>query len=272
MTAEALAAWAAFGAFVGAYGTLVGAGGGFLVVPALLWVAGVPPAVAAGTSLVVVLFNACSGTFAYARERLVDWRTALLFAAATVPGSLLGPRLLRFVPEKAFLAAFGILLIAISAWLLLRPAPSRAERPGSGSVTRTITDARGNTYHLSFNPLWGVVLSFFVGFLSSMLGIGGGVIHVPVLIYALGFPAHLAIATSHATLAVSAAVGVAEHARLGHVLWAPALATGCGALGGAQLGARLSRRVKGLLVVRALALAIALVGLRCLWTGLRGSL
>ena len=252
----ALLAWAGFGIFVGAYGTLVGAGGGFLVVPALLWIVHAEPAFAAGTSLAVVLFNACSGTVAYARRGLVDWRTALLFAAATVPGSLLGPGLVQRIPERAFQEAFGVLLVAISAWLMLRPgAPSQAasHRPTRRALA------------------WGMALSFGVGFLSSMLGIGGGVIHVPVLIYALGFPAHLAIATSHATLAMSAGVGVCEHARLGHVVWAQALPMGCGALAGAQLGAWLSQRTRIPLLIRALGLAIALVGLRCLWVALYGA-
>ena len=127
MSPAALAGWAAFGLFVGAYGTLVGAGGGFFMVPALLWAAGVGPEVAAGTSLAVVLFNAASGTWAYARKGLVDWRTALLFAAATLPGSFLGPRLLRFVPEKAFLVAFGTLMLVIACILVFRhPLPRRA--------------------------------------------------------------------------------------------------------------------------------------------------
>ncbi len=272
MSPPALAAWAAFGIFVGAYGTLVGAGGGFLVVPALLLVLGVRPEVAAGTSLVVVLFNATSGTWAYARRRLVDWRTALLFAAATVPGSLLGPALVPYIPERAFQGGFGILMILVAAFLTARPLPAlRATAPPGSArmgrqVRRSITDIDGNTHELAFNPVWGVALSFLVGFLSSILGIGGGVIHVPFLVFALGFPPHLAVATSHATLSISAAVGVAEHARLGHVLWSHALPMGLGALAGAQIGAWLSRRLQVPVVVRALAFAIALVGLRCLWT------
>ena len=240
---------------MGTYGTLVGAGGGFLVVPALLWVTGATPAVAAGTSLVVVLFNACSGTFAYARRGLVDWKTALLFAAATVPGGLLGPRLLSHLSERAFQAGFGSLLILVAGILAFRP----SSPPGEGRLKLGRREYAG-----------GFLLSLCVGFLSSMSGIGGGVIHVPVLIYALGFPTHLAVATSHATLAISAGVGVAEHARLGHVLWPKALAMGAGALVGAQLGARLSEKLKAPLLIRALGLAIGLVGLRCLWTALGG--
>ena len=248
----AASAFVAFGVLVGAYGTLVGAGGGFLVVPALILACGFDPKLAVGTSLAVVLCNAMSGTWAYARRGLVEWRTALVFAAATVPGSLLGPHLLAMVPERAFKAAFGLLLLGLAAWLLFKPAPP--------------ADAGGARRGL----FWGAVLSLGVGFLSSMLGIGGGVIHVPVLIYLLGFPAHVAIATSHATLAVSAGFGVAAHAREGQVLWGTALPIGLGALVGAQAGAWLSRRVAMPWVIRALGAAIALVGVRCLWMAFSG--
>ena len=248
----ALAGWAAFGLFVGAYGTLVGAGGGFLVVPVLMWVAGADPAVAAGTSLVVVLFNACSGTVTYARRGQVDWRTALLFAAATLPGAWLGPRLLAGIPKHAFQIAFGALLLALAAFLLLRPT---APPEGGGPPTR-----RG--------LMGGALFSLGIGFLSSLLGIGGGFLHVPFLIYALRFPPSLAISTSQATLVFTAAAGVAGHARLGHVRWELALPIGLGALAGAQAGVWLARRAKVPTVIRALAVAVALVGLRCLWMGL----
>lgn len=246
-------AWTLFGALVGTYGTLVGAGGGFLVVPALLILLELPHPLAVGTSLAVVTFNAVSGTWAYARRGLVRWRLALAFAAATVPGGLLGPHLLPHIPQRVFTLAFGVLLIGVAAWLILKPSTP------AGDAAPPLTPVKW---------AWGLVLSFAVGFLSALLGIGGGIIHVPVLIYALGFPIHLAIATSHATLALSAAVSVGEHARLGHVRWDLALPMGLGALAGAQLGAILSRRIATPALVRALGAAIALVGIRCLWTGL----
>jgi len=87
---------------------------------------------------------------------------------------------------------------------------------------------------------------------------------VPALIYLLAFPAHIATATSHFILVVTAGVGTLAHLALGHVLVWPAVLMGAGAMAGAPLGARLARRFHGRWIVRGLALALVAVGLRLL--------
>ncbi|NJD09284.1 MAG: sulfite exporter TauE/SafE family protein, partial [Gemmatimonadetes bacterium] len=114
------------------------------------------------------------------------------------------------------------------------------------------------------NWLCGAVLSFFVVFFSSVLGIGGGIIHVPVMIHFLGFPAHIATATSHFILAISAGVGAGTHIALGHLLAGPAILMGIGVVGGAQVGARLAQRMRGTRIIRLLSLALIVVALRLL--------
>jgi uncharacterized membrane protein YfcA len=116
---------------------------------------------------------------------------------------------------------------------------------------------------------WGAAASLLVGFLSSLLGIGGGFLHVPFLVYALRCPFRIAAATSQATLLVTAAVGVAGHARLQHVFWGPALLIGLGAMAGAQAGAWISGKVGYGAVARLLSAAVGLVGIRCLWEAVR---
>ncbi|MBP1700797.1 MAG: sulfite exporter TauE/SafE family protein [Deltaproteobacteria bacterium] len=107
-------------------------------------------------------------------------------------------------------------------------------------------------------------LSLFAGFVSSLLGIGGGIIHVPVLIHLLNFPVHIATATSHFVLVVMAFVGTCVHILMGafsHGI----RRTACLAVGvliGAQLGAYLSNRVHGDWIVRGLAIALGFVGVR----------
>jgi uncharacterized membrane protein YfcA len=123
-------------------------------------------------------------------------------------------------------------------------------------------DARGERYTYGFSLLWGIMLSFVVGFLSSILGIGGGIIHVPALITLFDFPAHLATATSHFILAISAATGTATQLFLGHVRLIPAISMAVGAIVGAQIGGALSSRLTGKWIVRGLALALMLVGIR----------
>src|SRR3954452_7456191 len=100
-----------FGIFVGTYGTLVGAGGGFIIVPVMLLVYHATPQQASATSLAVVFFNALSGTLAYARQGKVDYRTGWRFAAATVPGAIIGVYVQSFFSGRFFSALFGALLL-----------------------------------------------------------------------------------------------------------------------------------------------------------------
>ncbi|MCF0253463.1 MAG: sulfite exporter TauE/SafE family protein, partial [Duodenibacillus sp.] len=111
-------------------------------------------------------------------------------------------------------------------------------------------------------------LSFFVGFLSSILGIGGGVIHVPMMTFILGFPAQIAVATSTCVLGMSSAVGVVSHALLDHIVWAPALAVGTGAIVGAQIGARISKKSKPRMLIVILSFTMVALGVHLVCRGL----
>jgi uncharacterized membrane protein YfcA len=113
-----------------------------------------------------------------------------------------------------------------------------------------------------YNRLLGVLLSVIVGFLSSILGIGGGVIHVPMLVYWLGFPTHVATATSHFVLAISSFLGMTLQLLMGNILLVPALSIGFGAVIGAQFGAQLSLKVQSRPILIMLALALGALGLR----------
>jgi uncharacterized membrane protein YfcA len=261
------------GFVVGAFGTLIGAGGGFILVPVLLLLyPTATPSVVTGISLAVVSVNAASGSIAYARERRIDYRTGLTFAAATIPGAVLGAIVVGFLPRGLFDAIFGLLLLALAAFLLVPRANARQQPslPSRGSVTRVLTDAAGARYEYSFNLWLGIVLSLGVGFFSSLLGIGGGIIHVPAMVMLLNFPTHIATATSHLVLAIMAATGTLVHLITGEL--APgsglirSLFLAAGVIPGAQVGALLSRRVHGTWIIRLLAVALALVGVRLLLT------
>jgi uncharacterized membrane protein YfcA len=117
----------------------------------------------------------------------------------------------------------------------------------------------------------GAGLSLFVGYLSSVLGVGGGFIHVPILVRLLNFPVHVATATSQFVLAVMALAGSAVHIAIGTFSHGirRTLVLGIGVIVGAQLGAILSSRVQGNWIIRALATALALVGVRILLLAVR---
>lgn len=257
------------GFMVGTFGTLIGAGGGFILVPVLLLLyPDKSPETITSISLAVVFFNSLSGSIAYARMKKIDYKSGIIFAIATLPGSILGALTTSIIPRSIFNLLFGILLIIGSIFLLIKPENKNASK-GSKSeshLTRTITDIDGTVHTFSYNAVVGIIISVFVGYLSSLLGIGGGIIHVPIMIQALNFPVHIATATSHFVLAGMSLSGTIAHILTGAlskgVLQTIGLAIGV--FFGAQLGARLSKRFGGVFIVKGLAIVLGLVGIRIL--------
>jgi uncharacterized membrane protein YfcA len=238
----------ALGLGVGAFGTLVGAGGGFVLTPILLLLYPHDSAqTLTGISLVVVFFNAASGSLAYARQRRIDYRSGSAFALATVPGAIGGALLVGLAPRRVFDRVIAAVLAALAAWLVL--GREAAEPPARNVALRR-----------------GIAYSLVVGFVSSFLGIGGGVIHVPLLVRALGFPTHVATATSHFVLAIMAGSASITHVLAGsfhhgHGL-RRAAALSVGVVAGAQVGAHASLRVGGRSIQLLLALALTALAIR----------
>jgi uncharacterized protein len=259
----------AFGAFVGGIGTLVGVGGGFLIVPVM---ALLEPEWQVRTltaySLAVVCANACSGATAYLRQGRVDVRSAGLFALAAVPGVVVGVAGADRLPRGWFDPLFGVLVLAMAVWLAL--APQRLPGSGGGSTRRELVDAHGVRYAWSFDLRIGLLGSVVVGIFSALFGIGGGPLQVPFLVAVLNFPEHVATATSHAVLAVTSLLATLIHLAHGDFAYdaRPTLVTAAGALVGAPLGARLSRYVPGRTLMRILAAMLAFIAVRLIfWHG-----
>jgi uncharacterized protein len=251
---------------VGVFGTLVGAGGGFILTPVLLLVyPSSTPALITAISLVAVFFNAASGSVAYARQRRIDYRSGVVFALCTLPGAVLGVLVANRVSRPGFDVVMGMVLVALAAWLLRGHPEPHGHGHGSG-VPRTLVDREGKEYRYRANVKLGATLSVGVGFLSSFLGIGGGVVHVPLLVALLGFPTHIATATSHFVLAIMALVATITHVVSGtfhHLIGLRrAAALSVGVVFGAQLGAKLSQRLSGPVIHRLLAAGLLALGLR----------
>jgi uncharacterized protein len=264
-------AWVAVGIAVGAYGTLVGAGGGFALVPILLLVyPRQSPAQLTAVSLAVVFANVVSGSISYARLQRIDYRTGLLLAPATIPGAVIGALVVGAIPRAAFDAVMGSALILVAAFLLLRP---QANVPiglnGRWVAMRTLIDSDGNRYQYRFSQALAIVASFGIGFVSSLLGIGGGIIQVPILTSFFAFPAHIASATSQFVQVATSGVGALTHIVHGDYAGfvGVTIALAIGVIIGAQAGAPISRRVGGSAIIRLLAVALGLVGIRLLLLG-----
>jgi uncharacterized membrane protein YfcA len=261
------------GLVIGMFGTLIGAGGGFILVPILiLSYPELSPESITAISMVIVAANAISGSIAYARSGRIDFKAGFLFALFTIPGSVLGVLTTQFIPRNLFNILFGVLLIVLSVYLLFRHNKPVASLVTEGNRKRwkhhTLTDASGVTYNYTYNQTRGILISVLVGYLSSVLGIGGGIIHVPALVQWLQFPVFIATATSHFILAIMATVSVLVHFIKGSYhdpkILHMVIGLIIGVIPGAQIGAWLSHKLKGNTIIRVLAVCLGLVGIRIL--------
>ncbi len=262
------------GFVVGTLGTLIGAGGGFILVPILIITnPQLPPDIITAISMAIIAANAISGSFAYSRSGRIDYKAGIVFALFTIPGSILGVYTQAYIPKTAFHIIFGILLILLAVYLFI----SKKQMMVSGSKVpeikkpfkhHVITDREGISYAYTFNQYRGIIISVLVGYLSPLLGIGGGIIHVPALVNWLNFPVFVATATSHFILAVMSTVSVVTHIVQGHYkdpfVLRMVFGIGAGAIAGAQLGAFISHKIRGKMIIRALAICLAVVGVRIL--------
>jgi hypothetical protein len=264
----------ALGFAVGTYGTIIGLGGGFILVPVLLFLyPEYEPESFTAISLAVVWANSTSGAMAYSRQGRVDYWTGLVFAAAAVPGVIAGVYLVQFMPERVFTVAFALLLLVLAAISFRGPPRGiRAPLSGRGVVIRRMAAQEG-VYRYGYRLWQGVSLSVGVGLISSLFGIGGGAVHVPAMIAMLHFPVQFAVATSVFILAFMSGGGTILHLLNGTLAGEPlvqAVALAAGAVPGAQLGARIARRLKPRTVMVLLGVALLVLAARLLLKGIAG--
>lgn len=249
-----------FGLLAGTIGSLAGIGGGILIVPFLLLLYNLEPQAAVATSLTIIFFLALSATFSYAAQKRIDYSRGLTFAVMAVPGAIIGVGVSDLCPLNIFQIILGVLLLLVAIRLLIKKW-GRFDPAGQGG--RDINDpeksqkppARGFIY----------ILGFFGGFLAGFLGIGGGILYVPILIYLVGLPVHRATATSVFIIAIASFFGSLYHFKLAHIEFYYLLWIGAGGVIGAKLGAVLSENVTGTLIMRVLAAILVLTGLRLLF-------
>ncbi len=149
-----------------------------------------------------------------------------------------------------------------------RPKPVLADNSKKRWKHHELIDAEGTKYNYTYNQTRGIIISILVGYLSPVLGIGGGIIHVPALVQWLHFPVFIATATSHFILAIMSTVSVIVHAIKGSYddpkIMHMVIGLIIGVIPGAQIGAWLSHKIKGHTIIRVLAICLGIVGIRIL--------
>jgi uncharacterized membrane protein YfcA len=255
---------------IGTVGTLIGAGGGFILVPILIIMhPEFSPESITAISMAVVACNAMSGSVAYMANKRVDYKAGVIFALCTIPGSILGVLTTQVIPRNTFDILFGVILFGLAIFLFMRGGKKSTAKTVAihkGWIHQKLVDKWGEAYNYSYDIRKGTILSVLVGYFSPLLGIGGGIIHVPAMVEWLRFPVHIATATSHFILAIMATVSVIVHFYNGSyddpIIVKMVFALAIGVIPGAQLGAYLSRRIHGKIIIKCLAVSLALVGIR----------
>lgn len=273
LTTELLALLAAVGA--GAFGALVGVGGGLIIVPLLTVGLGVPIQLAIAASLLGVIAVSTSAGATYLRRGLVDRRLGIVLLVATTSGGILGGYTAGLLDARTLSAIFGMVLVAVSVQMVRGRGGPVAEVPevaGRHELASSYVEPTSGELvaYRARRVGFGAVISIFAGALSGLLGVGGGVVNVPTMNLLMGVPIRVALTTSTYMLAATAAASAVLYYSRGQIdplLAAPVVV---GVVAGAQLGARLGQRLSQR-VLQLVFIAVALFfAVQMLWLAVSG--
>lgn len=250
-----------FAFLVGIVSSMIGVGGGFLIVPILVLVYETSTHLAVGTSAVMIVFTAISSTFAYARQRRIDYKLGLILAVGSIPGAAAGAYATSFVSPKDLASLFGVFLIILAVRMLVAPGEGKKEkRLRMWGWVRRIQDVGGQVFEYEADTVPGMILSFFAGFASGFFGLGGGAVMVPVMVLVMTLPMHIAVATSMFIMIFTSISAATTHIILRNVLADSAVALGIGIVFGTQVGAFTAKRLKARSLQRVFALFLVVIG------------
>ena len=258
---------------------LFGVGGGFLLTPLLKVVFGIPYPIAVGSSLLQIFVNSCIAAFRHWRNQNVDIKLGLILAAGAVAGTEVGVRILTLLQRSDFLQInnrlfspvdlvlnllFLVLLSGVAIFILFETSRGSGSQEVDTAVSRWLRTVRLQP-SLSFPrskivsySLWiPLFLALFVGVLTGLMGVGGGFVNFPLLIYVIGVPTHIAVGTSVFQILLASGYGASRHVFLGNVEILLVALLFVGSFFGVQLGVKASRVLGGRSIRRYFALVMA---------------
>ena len=268
------------GAAVGFLSGMFGVGGGFLLTPFLMF-SGIPASIAVATGANQIVATSVSGALAQWRRDNIDFRMGAVLIAGGVVGALIGVFLLKAVREAgqagliisltyvALLGVVGVLMFAESIRAIRRARAGKsasARKPGQHNwihgLPLKLRFPRSRLYISAIPPL---VIGWVVGLLTAFLGVGGGFIMVPAMIYLLRMPTNIVIGTSIFQIIFLTAVVTVLHASFTHTLDVVlALILAAGGVIGGQFGVRAGQRLRGEQLRALLAMMVLAVAIRLL--------
>jgi uncharacterized membrane protein YfcA len=210
----------------GLLGSIIGLGGGIIIVPVLTFF-GFSPALAASNSIFAVFSNAIASSISYAKQRRIEYSIGLKLGLLSIPGTVVGALISSEITPSLFKILFGIILISASVYIFSK----RKIEPKMYNISKQIM-------------ILAIGVSFVAGIMSGLFGVGGGIIFVPLMVVAMGLSMKNAAPTSQFILLFASASALLAHTLLGHPDFYQALLLSVGAFLGGLVGARLSLEIK----------------------------
>lgn len=239
------------GVVVGVMSGLFGIGGGALAVPGLLWL-GLAQHAAHATSLAAIVLTAAAAVVPFTLDGAVHPLATVILIVGSMAGVSAGAGLMHRVPGSRLRIGFVVFLVLVAVRMLVG-----IEIEGEGHVPEL------EAIHLVALTAVGLV----TGLLSSVLGVGGGLILVPALVLGFGFSQHAAEGTSLAVIVPTALLGAVRHTRRGYTHWRTGLIVGLGGIAGGLGGATLALALEGLLLQRLFAAFLVVMAARLAFAG-----
>jgi len=247
---------------VGVIAAMVGVGGGIFIVPLLTLIYHFETPEAIGTSLAMIIFTSIFSTVSYSRQKRIDYKAGLVLSIATIPGATVGALTANIISKDQLGLIFGVFLIFVALRMLIAYNFSKAKSKKTDRLWhRKIIDSVGTVFEYYSDLKKGVPPSFLGGIFSGLLGIGGGVVMVPIMHFLMDFPMHLAVATSMFIMIFTSLAGAAIHFTLGNVHLEYMILLCIGIVFGTQVGAYASKRISGKNLRRIFGIIVILISI-----------
>jgi hypothetical protein len=239
--------------------TVVGGGGGLILIPLLILAFNQTANSAIATSFTVLAVGALASTFAYSRQGRIDYAAGLMLAVLTLPGIIAGAFLTASLPSTLFNTILGIVTCILATPMFLSRPVDKKSVPRIGWV-RKVTDSSDTIFSYAINRKIAIPSAIATGFFVGIFGAGGGLIFTPLMVMA-GFPIHVALATVRLIVLVFTIGGAVTRFSLGQMQVDLALWLCIGGVAGAFVGARLALLASNKLLTRVVAISVLVLGI-----------
>jgi len=234
-------------------GSMIGVGGGFLIIPSLVLLLNLPVHKAIALSLLSIVSVSLSAVTTYSLSEHIDYKLGLLLETTSIIGAFSGARISLMLESRVLIILFSIALFYVSYRML----------------TNMRIEAKPREIRASYNRLaFGIVCAYVAGLLSGLLGIGGGIVKVPIMVLVLNVPMKLAVGTSMFMISLTSVSGSYVYFQSGVIDYYLASVAIIGAFIGAQVGSRLGLRIRGVILRRIFGFIMIIFSIMMIMKGL----